>query len=123
MPRKAARRTADALRHDADLAEMAREEREDSVGLTEVEGLEDYRLGPVCARSHELSMVRLRCTVRARIIDPGDHLKGPHVPGRGDRRRDQVGAHPGGAGAPTLLRDDAVPPRRSEERRVGKECR
>src|SRR3972149_10444948 len=106
MPRKAARRTADALRHDADLAEMTREEREDAVGLTEVEGLEDYRLGPVCARSHELSMV----AVRARIIEPGDHLRGPHIPGRGDRRRDQVGAHPGGAGAPTLLRDDAVPP-------------
>jgi hypothetical protein len=52
VPGKAARRTADALRDDADLPEVAREEREDAVGLAEVERLEDDRFGTVRARRH-----------------------------------------------------------------------
>ena len=49
VTRKTARRLANALRDHAHLAEMTSEEREDAIGLAEVNGLEHDRLGTVRA--------------------------------------------------------------------------
>jgi hypothetical protein len=58
VPGHAARRSPYAFGDDAHFAEMAREEDEDAVCLSEIVRLEDDRLGTVRARCHVASMVR-----------------------------------------------------------------
>ena len=52
MTGHSARRAADALRDDVDLAEVPGEEDEDAVGLTEIDRPQNDRLGTVRARRH-----------------------------------------------------------------------
>ena len=66
VPGHAARRSPYALCDDAHLAEMAREEDENAVRLSEVVRLEYDRLGTVRARCHVASMVRNGARVESR---------------------------------------------------------
>jgi len=48
-----ARRATDPLRDDVDFAEMAGEEDEDAIGLTEVDRAKDDRLGAIRTGRHQ----------------------------------------------------------------------
>ena len=56
VPGEAAGRAANALRHRADLAIGGGEERQDAVGLAEVDAAQDHRLGGVDARMSHADM-------------------------------------------------------------------
>ena len=60
VPRHAARRTSDALGYDVELAEVAAEEHENAVGLSEIDRPKDDRLGAIRARRHQERMLIAR---------------------------------------------------------------
>ncbi len=57
VPRHTARRTPDALGNDVELPEVAAEEHEDAIGLSEIDRPKDDRLGAVRARRHQERML------------------------------------------------------------------
>jgi hypothetical protein len=74
VPRHAARRTSDALCDDVDLPEVAAEEHEDAVGLSEIDRPQDDRFGAIRARRHQDRMLIAHAaswTSTTRIIECG----------------------------------------------------
>jgi hypothetical protein len=57
VPRHSARRTSYALGDDVKLAEVATEEHQNAVGLSEIDRPKDDRLGAIRARRHQERML------------------------------------------------------------------
>ena len=60
VPRHAARRTSDALGNDVELPEVAAEEHENAICLSEIDRPQDDRFGAIGARRHQEGMLIAR---------------------------------------------------------------